>query len=1222
MVPVAAQTGKSGLAPDWARYAGSATDVLYVTDQAGVVRWISPSVTQVLGWTPEELIGKTLADRVHVADRDRIAALRESFYADKMEHSGVTCMLATAEHGYREVTLSGRPLIDDQGRPSGAIITFTDTHDSNAALRALTTLSQANRLVVRASDEIGLLRAMCHTIVETGRYSLAWYGRPVNDAAKSVEVTASAGDRAGYLDDLQVSPPGRGPIGRCLRTGIAQVQNELQPDPDHEVWSQGAGEHGFRSSISLPVVIDGELDGALNVYATESFAFDAVAQQLLENLATDLGFGLGRLRANAAAQRFTETQVAQRLLLTATINSVGDPLVVLEAVRDPDGRLQDLRYTQVNTAAAEYLLADPEDLAGSTLMSSTSPRSQPGPVDAYFRTIETGSAAILDDFRPSGGDRRYDIRATRCGDGVALTWRDVTDRHRSAQELLDSERRYRMLAEHSSDVILLTGSSAVLEWVSASTLNTLGWHPEDMVGRNCYDFLHPDDRLTLATAIEQAGPDEVVRMRQRWRRQDGCYLWMETIGTPFGTGEDGAGRLLSLRDVDEQVQAEQDLAERERLYRLLAENSSDVVFLNDEDTTLRWVSLSVTEVLGWQPEDLVGRSGLDFLHPDDVPGVRRTLDLSLRTGEPARYRYRWRRPDGGYRWMEGLSHALQPGENPMGQRVHRMHQIDDQVRAEEALAAREQRYRLLAENASDVVWEIGPDVRVTWTSPSVERVLGWRPDQVAGRAAIEFIHPEDRARATLAATARTDESEGRFRLLHADGTSSWMALTLHDATAAAGEVVGVLSMRDVDAEMATRQRLAFALDHDQLTGLATRKGITARLVPLLRAATSDHRVAVLYVGMDSLAEINEGLGHVAGDLLLATVAGRIARAFGTDAVGRGAGDEFVVVLPDIVSSPDAADAAERIRDLVRQPVDLGSHQVAPTVSIGVAVGDDADSAEHLLRDAALAMRTVKDSGRDRFAFVDPSMAVEAERQLAVERQIRVGLAQGEFVPWFQPIVTLRDGILRGYEVLARWHHDGEFQLPAVFLPVAARSALITEIDLAMVEQAVGVLAERPELGFISLNVTPATLERSPYADAVRTALKRHDVAPQRIHLEVTETMLLTLNDPVTAQIELLARMGCRWYVDDFGTGFSSISHLRDLPIAGLKLDRSFTAGIAAGDDTSRQLASGLLGLANGLGLDGVAEGVETQAEAAFLQTLGWHHGQGWLYGKPAPMYRG
>ncbi|MFM2437207.1 MAG: hypothetical protein RLZ55_6, partial [Actinomycetota bacterium] len=255
-------------------------------------------------------------------------------------------------------------------------------------------------------------------------------------------------------------------------------------------------------------------------------------------------------------------------------------------------------------------------------------------------------------------------------------------------------------------------------------------------------------------------------------------------------------------------------------------------------------------------------------------------------------------------------------------------------------------------------------------------------------------------------------------------------------------------------------------------------------------------------------------------------------------------------------------------------------------------------------------------------FFDPQVGIEALSRLQVEADIRAGLQASEFAPWFQPIVDLPSGKVAGYEALVRWlRPDGPVDAWR-FLPVAERGMLITELDLTVLPAALSRLAEASEGTFMAINVAAATLCRPTYADEVLAAAAAAGVSLSRLHLEVTETALLDVTPQVRDAMERLAAAGASWYVDDFGTGYSSISHLRDLPIAGLKLDRSFVAGIESGDVTCIKLADGLVGLADGLRLDTVAEGIEVQEQADLLAEQGWAHGQGWLYGRPAPELAG
>jgi len=350
------------------------------------------------------------------------------------------------------------------------------------------------------------------------------------------------------------------------------------------------------------------------------------------------------------------------------------------------------------------------------------------------------------------------------------------------------------------------------------------------------------------------------------------------------------------------------------------------------------------------------------------------------------------------------------------------------------------------------------------------------------------------------------------------------------------------------------------------------------------------------------------------------LAGRIAAAVKDDLVGRGTGDEFLVIVPDLESGADASVVAERVRVAAQGPVVVGAHHLHPTVSIGVATGvGDADP-EDLLRDAGLAMHKAKANGRDRVEFVDPQISNEASRRLLVDGAVRDAVRDGQLVPWLQPIVRLRDSALVGYEALVRWvRPDGSVVEPAAFLPVAERTSLITEIDRAILQRSVALLGRLHDPLFLAVNVSASTLAQPDYAGFVLDLLSVSGVRPERLHLEVTETAVLRITPAVRTSMARLADVGVRWFMDDFGTGYSSITHLRDLPIRGIKLDRSFTTDLGAADGTAEQLARALGGLARGLALDTVAEGVETREQAAALAACGWVHGQGWLYGKAAPL---
>jgi PAS domain S-box-containing protein len=303
-----------GLRPD------SSLDVAYHTDGDGVILWISDTVETLFGWPAADLIGTHARDLVHDDDLARVDPLYAE--ADGGAFRDATGRFLTAAGGYRECSVQARPMYDAHDAVVGSFVVVRDISQSAATLRALVTLSRGNGALVRATDEQELLEEMCATVVEAGEYLFAWYGRPAHDDEKTVEVVALAGAHGNYLDGVRISwgesPFGQGPTGLAIRTGRTMVVNDFLADPSYQPWIDAALSHGFRSSVSLPVVVDGVIDGALMVYAAEVASFDDMARTLLEDLAADLGYGLARLRD---AERLQEALSSSVFVLAAAVES-------------------------------------------------------------------------------------------------------------------------------------------------------------------------------------------------------------------------------------------------------------------------------------------------------------------------------------------------------------------------------------------------------------------------------------------------------------------------------------------------------------------------------------------------------------------------------------------------------------------------------------------------------------------------------------------------------------------------------------------------------------------------------------------------------------------------------------------------------------------------------------------------------------------------------------
>jgi diguanylate cyclase (GGDEF)-like protein/PAS domain S-box-containing protein len=549
--------------------------------------------------------------------------------------------------------------------------------------------------------------------------------------------------------------------------------------------------------------------------------------------------------------------------------------------------------------------------------------------------------------------------------------------------------------------------------------------------------------------------------------------------------------------------------------------------------------------------------------------------------------------------------------------------------AARVLAESEERFRLLAENASDVVYQSDAYGVVQWISPAVQQSLGWRPSDLLGTRAFDLVHPDDFG-AVLTAQSRhtatgshTPDLSARFRT--ADGDYRWMSIRPHllfdDASAPNGSVV---ALSDITAERAAREELAYRAFHDPLTGLRNRAWILDMLDADIRASRrTGTRVGVLFIDLDNFKLVNDGLGHVAGDEVLAAIAHRIAGVLRpTDRVGRFGGDEFVVVVPDVTDAHDVELVAERISAAISVDLQVETHRIVPSASIGIAVSTTESTSASLLRDTDSALFRAKAAGRARWHFFDEEMHAQAVARLTTEDELRRGLTAHEFVTYYQPIVSLDTGAVVGHEALVRWNHPTRGLLaPVDFIAVAEDSGLIVDIGHQSLEQVCATLAGRGDiLGPISVNKSPVQLTRPGWRQSFLDTVRRHGVDPVRLVIEVTETAVLSVIEETRHDLRRLRELGVGIHVDDFGTGYSSISLLRDLPVTGLKLDASFTAHLTDGsaDDTALVLSAGLAGLADGLHLTSIAEGVETLEQARILRSQGWTHGQGYLFGRPAP----
>jgi diguanylate cyclase (GGDEF)-like protein/PAS domain S-box-containing protein len=542
-------------------------------------------------------------------------------------------------------------------------------------------------------------------------------------------------------------------------------------------------------------------------------------------------------------------------------------------------------------------------------------------------------------------------------------------------------------------------------------------------------------------------------------------------------------------------------------------------------------------------------------------------------------------------------------------------------------AAGEARFRSLVQNASDVIMVLDENATILYQTPSIELVLGYRPEERIGRSPFELIHADDvdAARAALARVLERPGAEQRleYRARHADG--SWRVLQAICRNLADDEHVrGVLvNCRDITDRQQLEQQLRHQAFHDGLTGLANRALFADRVEHALqRLARQQGYLAVLFIDLDDFKTVNDSLGHGVGDELLREVADRLRRSVRDgDTAARLGGDEFAVLLED--TEPEAAaQAAERLLEAIHTRFRIGRRQLTVGASIGVAVAGRTQSVSDILRNADVAMYRAKDAGKGRVVVFRKGMQRAAANRLLLRADLERALEQDQFVVYYQPIVDIRSEAIHGAEALVRWNHPRRgLLLPSQFIGLAEETGLILSLGRWVLLEACRQARawrsrwpERPPLT-MSVNLSVKQLEQPSLSGEVAEILRSTRLSPELLTLEITETVLMTDAEAMRRSLEELKALGVQIVIDDFGTGYSSLNYLRRFPIDGLKIDRSFISAMDSGREEAALVGS-ILGLSRTLRLHTVAEGIERPEQLARLRALGGELGQGFYFAHP------
>jgi diguanylate cyclase (GGDEF)-like protein/PAS domain S-box-containing protein len=546
---------------------------------------------------------------------------------------------------------------------------------------------------------------------------------------------------------------------------------------------------------------------------------------------------------------------------------------------------------------------------------------------------------------------------------------------------------------------------------------------------------------------------------------------------------------------------------------------------------------------------------------------------------------------------------------------------------EEALTEQSSLFRLLANNASDLVMLHEPGGRVLYASPSCNGLLGFAQEELQGKDLYQLGHSDDwgQIQASLGAAAGGHQQRLSLRLRNPNGEFQWFETLLRpipDASGGVGQLQS--SSRDISERRAFEVQLEHQALHEPLTGLPNRTLFMDRVhQAITRGRREGTRVAVMFLDLDRFKVVNDSMGHAVGDRLIAAVAHRIKETVrSADTVARIGGDEFGVLLEFNISNQDASLVADRILKQMEPPFTMAGTEMFISASIGIAFSaPEIETPEDLLRYADVAMYRAKDDGSGRYRIYDPDIDARATRRLEIETELRQALERDQLIVHYQPLVSLNSGLVSGVEALVRWEHPERGRVgPDEFIPLAEETGLIVPLGYWVMRRAcedrrlfetAGTLAETV---LISVNLSTRQFEQPDLEDQVRRILVETDTDPDRLQLEVTESELMQS----AGRIQDLKTVGVRIAIDDFGTGYSSLSYLRNLRVDSLKIDRSFVDGLGKNrEDTA--IVQTVITLADSLELDVTAEGVEDEEQLSKLRSLGCDTGQGYYFAKPGPV---